>query len=255
MNSSDNTATSAIPLQIEKVKKSFDKKNILNEISLDIEKGEVFGLIGLNGIGKTTLIKIIIDLLSADEGEIKIFGTDSKKSGSRQNLAYMPEKFHPSKYLKGHEYLSLAMSYHGLKYDNNTAEKEAEKLGLDPTALGKRISSYSKGMGQKLGLIGAIMSKTPLLILDEPMSGLDPKARIMLKDRLLALRNEGTTIFLSSHILADMDEICDRVGILHNGEMLFVGTPDEFRKSTNCEQLERAFLSAIDKYDSQEKAA
>lgn len=233
------------PLEVSHISKSFDDRPVLNDVSLALTEGEIFGLIGLNGIGKTTLIKIILDLLKPDAGDAKLFGLPSSSVASRRNLSYLPEKFQPSRYLKGKEYLALSLSFYGKKYDHAQAEEQAKLLDLRPDALEKLVGSYSKGMGQKLGLLGAFMVGTPLLLLDEPMSGLDPRARILLKEKITSLKKEGRTVFFSSHILSDIDEICDRIGVLHNGELLFVGTPKEFKKSRNIEALEPAFLDAI----------
>jgi ABC-2 type transport system ATP-binding protein len=234
-----------IPLIVENVSKSFQQKVVLDNVSLSLGNGEIFGLIGLNGIGKTTLIKIILNLLKADSGTASLFGLSSKDEHARRNLAYLPEKFQPSRYLKGHEYLELSLSFYQQPYHKEEGYRQAELLDLEPKALDRRVGSYSKGMGQKLGLLGALMSHTPLLLLDEPMSGLDPKARILLKRQLKAAREAGRTIFFSSHILADIDEICDRIAILHDGRFQFIGTSPEFKARYADMSLEEAFLEAI----------
>jgi ABC-2 type transport system ATP-binding protein len=233
------------PIQAKQVHKNYDQQTVLNNVSLSLNSGEIFGLIGLNGVGKTTLIKIILQLTSADSGEVFIFDKNATDVSSRRNLAYLPEKFQPSRYLRGMEYLDLALSYYGKKLDKELARKTAEDLDLPGSKLDNKISSYSKGMGQKIGLVGAILADTPLLILDEPMSGLDPLARIKLKQKLKECKAQGKTVFFSSHILADLDEICDRVGIIHGGEMRFTGTPAEFKKQHPAETLELSFLGAI----------
>jgi ABC-2 type transport system ATP-binding protein len=240
-----------VPLDVQHVCKQFNKKTVLDDITLTLDHGEIFGLIGLNGIGKTTLIKIILDLIVADGGAVSIYGASALHERARNTLVYLPEKFQPSRYLKGREYLELSVSYYGKSYDHARAVAEAEALALDVAALDRRVASYSKGMGQKLGLIGALMADTPLLILDEPMSGLDPRARVMLKDRLKLLKDEGRTLFFSSHILADIDEICDRIGILHQSMLQFVGTPQAFRQLHQDSSLERAFLESINAIDAQ----
>jgi ABC-2 type transport system ATP-binding protein len=233
------------PLSIRSVTKSFDGRTVLDAVSLDLQQGEIFGLIGLNGIGKTTLIKIILGLIRSDAGEVSIYGDDWRDVAAKHHLAYLPEKFQPSRFLTGKEILSLAHSYYGKAYDHALARTQAALLGLDPDVLGKRVSSYSKGMGQKIGLIATLMVGTKLVILDEPMSGLDPKARIQLKARLRAVREEGRTIFFSSHILADIDEICDRIAIIHDTAFKFVGTTAEFKNAHPAVTLEQAFLDVI----------
>ncbi len=243
---------SNIPLKIEKVGKVFDKKKknaktVLQDVSFEVKQGEIFGLIGLNGVGKTTLIKTILDLIKADEGSAEIFGVDSKDYNARKKLAYLPEKFVPSQLLKGNEFLDISLSYYDKKFDMAKAEKGAEKLGLDPAVLTNRVGKYSKGMSQKLGLLSTFLSEAPLLILDEPMSGLDPRARVQLKDYLLDYRGKTNTIFFSSHILGDIDEICDRIAVIHDAELKFIGTPKEMKAKFKEKILERAFLKAIEK--------
>jgi ABC-2 type transport system ATP-binding protein len=236
----------AAPLSVENIYKSYNSQNVLNEVSLSLVPGEIFGLIGLNGAGKTTLIKILLDLIRSDQGSAQIFGVACTHIEARRQLSYLPEKFQPSRYLKGMEYLDLALSYYGKKLDTNEAKAKARALDLDPDVLNRRVGSYSKGMGQKLGLLGTFMVNASLLVLDEPMSGLDPNARIKLKNMLLEVRQAGKTIFFSSHILSDLDEICDRIGVIHNGKLFFTGTPRDFKQKYHEESLEKAFLRSIE---------
>jgi ABC-2 type transport system ATP-binding protein len=234
-----------LPIEIQNINKSFGDKQVLNDISFSVKPGEIFGLIGLNGVGKTTLIKIILDLLTTGSGESKFFGINTTNTESRKNIAYLPEKFYPSLFLKGDEFLSLALSYYNQSYDKDKAILLAKTLDLDPTVLEYKISKYSKGMGQKLGLLSVFLSLAPLLILDEPMSGLDPSARIQLKKLLLDYAHQQKTVFFSSHILSDIDEICNRIAIIDKGNLIFVGTPAEFKEKYSHESLEKAFLKAI----------
>lgn len=236
---------SASPLAVCHVHKSYDGREVLSDISLAIEPGEIFGLIGLNGAGKTTLIKIILDLVRAGSGEARLFDLPSRDIKARRRLSYLPEKFQPSRYLKGVEYLDLSLSYYGRKLNLDEAKEKAAALDLSPDVLASRVGSYSKGMGQKLGLLGAFLVDASLLLLDEPMSGLDPRARIMLKEMLLSAKRQGKSIFFSSHILSDIDEICDRIGVIHDGKLFFVGTPAEFKAKYGDTSLEKAFLKAI----------
>lgn len=222
------------------------RKEVVSEVSFEVKKGEIFGLIGLNGVGKTTLIKTILDLVKASEGNVEIFGVDSKDHNARKKLAYLPEKFVPSQLLKGNEFLDLSLGYYGKKLDMKKAEAGAEKLGLDPKVLTNKVGKYSKGMSQKLGLLGTFLTEAPLLILDEPMSGLDPRARVQLKDYLLDYRGKTRTVFFSSHILSDIDEICDRIGVIHGGGLKFIGTPKQMKTKYKEKILERAFLKCID---------
>jgi ABC-2 type transport system ATP-binding protein len=245
MDSNDRKLITTSPLHVQGVHKSYNKRKVLNDISFSLNSGEIFGLIGLNGAGKTTLIKILLDLIKAEQGKVDIFGIPSTHIDARRNLSYLPEKFQPSRYLKGMEYLDLALSYYGKKLNADRAKKSAEALDLNPVVLASRVGSYSKGMGQKLGLLGAFMVDAQLLVLDEPMSGLDPSARIKLKDMLLSVRKQGATIFFSSHILSDIDEICDRIGVIHEGKLFFIGTPASFKERYQDASLEKAFLKSI----------
>lgn len=234
------------PVHIASLTKAFAEKQVLEDVSLEVRPGEIFGLIGLNGVGKTTMIKILLGLLNADKGETLLFGHAAASVEARRKFVYLPEKFHPSPLLKGKEFLSFALSYYGSALPSRAAmEHAATTLDLDPAALERRVGKYSKGMGQKLGLLSVLLSDLPLLILDEPMSGLDPKARILLKEQLIAYKAKGHAIFFSSHILADMDEICDRVAVLHDRKIRFTGTPVEMKKRYASESLEKAFLDTI----------
>jgi len=236
----------ASPLSVISVHKKFKEKTVLDNISLEVKAGEIYGLIGVNGVGKTTLIKIILDLLAADSGDMSFFGENVSDPKSRKKIAYLPEKFMPSPFLKGKEFLSISLSYYGRSLDLEKAKEKAVQLALDPAVLEHRIGRYSKGMGQKLGLLSMFLSESPLLILDEPMSGLDPRARICLKSMLNEYKSEGNTIFFSSHILADIEEICDRMAVINDGKIIYEGGSKAFLKNYEEKNLEHAFLKAIE---------
>lgn len=233
-------------LSIRNTDIAYGKTRVIHGLSLDIAEGETFGLMGLNGAGKTTLIKSILGLREPQSGHIDVFGQDRMLASSRSRYAYLPERFDPPWFLKGIEFLRFSLSLYKTPFNNNAVRDAAGALALDPAALDRRVQTYSKGMRQKLGLLGTILTGSGLLILDEPMSGLDPRARAGVKDMLLETRRQGRTIFLSSHILADMDEICDRVGVLHNGHLLYAGSPAGLKSATGSENLERAFLKRIE---------
>lgn len=235
-----------LPLQVAGVSTGYGKRLVIQDINFAIQPRECFGLVGLNGIGKTTLIRSVLGLKET-AGTISLFGESNQRAESRRNIIYLPERFHPSPQLSGWEYLSILAAYFSQAVDRDKARRIAAGLDLDPGALDRRVKTYSKGMGQKLGLVGTFLIEAPLMILDEPMSGLDPRARALLKDRLSESRAEGRTIFFSSHILADIQEICDRIGIIHAGRMIYVGTPQDFIAGSNAPTLERAFLTALDR--------
>jgi ABC-2 type transport system ATP-binding protein len=235
-------------LKIEALNKSFENKKVLNNISLSINQGEVFGLIGLNGAGKTTMIKAMLGLLKADSGEIEICGTSAKSIHARKNICYLPEKFSPSPYIKGREFIDFTLRYASEgknSPERSVIEKMFALLDLDIKTLKEPLKKYSKGMGQKLGLVATFLSGAPLLILDEPMSGLDPKARIMLKEQIKEYKKSGKTVFFSSHILSDIEEICDSIAILHNAEIMYHGKPNDFALKHKSNTLEQAFLKLI----------
>lgn len=235
-------------LNIEKVSVSYDSVNdVIADISIQTMPGEFFGLIGLNGAGKTTLIKSVLGLRAQRVGDIEIFGKPCTDAQSKQNLAYLPERFDPPWFLTGIEFLRFSLKLYNQKVDDSVFYDYAERLALDKSALKRRVQTYSKGMRQKLGLLATVLTNCKLLILDEPMSGLDPRARTLVKDMLMGIKKDGRTIFLSSHILADMDEICDNVAVLHDGSIQFTGKPADLKKQTSCENLERAFLHFIEK--------
>lgn len=234
-------------LSIQNVAVSYNGKTAIQNISLEIKKGEVFGLMGLNGAGKTTLIKAVLGLRDQDSGEIQVYGAAKHCKESKKKLAYLPEKFEPPWFLSGIEFIRFSLNLYRQPVDEKKIIKAAEALALDTDALRRRVNTYSKGMRQKLGLLGTLLTNCPLFILDEPMSGLDPKARAMVKKMIKDMRNHDRTIFLSSHILADMDEICDRVAILHQSEIRYVGVPADLKKETGAPNLEQAFLDYIEK--------
>jgi len=241
------TEPSPPALSIRAVSVSYGRrKTVINGLDMDVVAGETFGLIGLNGVGKTTLIKTVLGLRKPDSGDIKVFGLERTSAPSKKKIAYLPERFDPPSFLKGQEFLRFATKLHGTAVSRDKMMSGAEDLMLDPDALKNRVQTYSKGMRQKLGLLSIFLTDCPLLILDEPMSGLDPRARTLVKDALARMRAEGRSVFLSSHILSDMSEICDRVGVLSGGVMAFTGKPGALCDAGGDANIERAFLKVID---------
>lgn len=234
-------------LVINDVTMAYGGVPVVHNANLNIKKGEFFGLIGLNGAGKTTLIKSILGLMKQQSGSVKIFDKPISDAQSKLHLAYLPERFEPPWFLSGMEFIRFSLKLYGQPFDKDSVISGAEDLALDPAALNRRVHTYSKGMRQKLGLLATILTECDLLILDEPMSGLDPLARTKVKDMLIKGKNNEQTVFLSSHVLADMDEICDRVAVLHEGHIGFVGKPEDLKAQTKSENLERAFLHFVEK--------
>jgi ABC-2 type transport system ATP-binding protein len=194
-------------------------------ISLALERGEIFGLLGPNGAGKTTTIKMILGLARPTTGRVRLEGRDPRDPAARRGLGYLPENPCFYDHLTASEYLDLAGALFGL--DRGTLRARAgellDRLGLRAHAK-KQLRKFSKGMTQRLGLAQALLNRPSLLVLDEPMSGLDPVGRAEVKQLLREERSRGATVLLSSHVLAETETLCDRVGILKSGRLVEVGS-------------------------------
>jgi ABC-2 type transport system ATP-binding protein len=227
------------------VEKRFGKTPVLRGVDLEIAAGEFLGLAGVNGAGKTTLLKCMLDFCAVDGGAIELFGIRHTEPRSRARLAFLPERFVPPYYLTGRDFLSFMLRLQQRRYDEAEVLAMLEGLDLDPGALARPVRAYSKGMTQKLGLAACFLARRDLYVLDEPMSGLDPKARACVKALLGRLRAEGRTLFFTSHALADIEEICDRMVVLHQGVPYFSGAPRSLCEHYGENSTERAFLRCI----------
>jgi len=234
-----------LAINIEKLSKSFAGNQVLDKIDLTVRTGEYAGLIGVNGAGKTTLIKCLLDFCSVTSGKINIFGTSHTKKEARENLVFLPERFVPPYYLTGKDFLLYMAELHGVEYNSKKVTDLSRILDLDILALSKPVRDFSKGMAQKLGLMACLMSEKDLMVLDEPMSGLDPKARAFLKQHLIELKQAGKTVFFSTHQLADIEVLCDRIAILHEGRIRFAGTTEECTEMFQASNLEQAYLACV----------
>jgi ABC-2 type transport system ATP-binding protein len=214
-------------------------------MSFSVQAGDMFGVIGLNGAGKTTTIKTVLNLKDPISGTIQVLGKERDAKDVKEQVAYLPERFDPPWFLKGSEFIDFSARLYKRSVSRDVIIDYCQKLSLDPAFIDKKVQTYSKGMRQKLGLIATVLTGCSVLILDEPMSGLDPLARALVKDMLMALKSEGRTIILSSHILSDMDEMCDRIAIIHNGALNYLGTPSDFKALKKEQSLERAFLHVV----------
>jgi len=232
-------------LRIDALSKRYGAVAALDGVSLRVARGEAFGLVGANGAGKTTLIRCLLDLAACDAGAIRIFGEPAREAASRRHLAYLPERFEPPPYLSGTEFLRTVLALGGGAYDAARAAALADELGLERSALERPTRSLSKGMAQKVGLAACFLAERELYVLDEPMSGLDPAARVAVKDVLARLSREGRTLFFTSHVLADVEELCGSIAVLERGRLRFGGAPSELRERYGEPSLERAFLRCI----------
>lgn len=238
----------ACAIEFHNVHKQLAGAAVLRGVDLQVRAGELFGLVGVNGAGKTTLLKCLLDFCTPEQGSIAIFGQPHRHSAARQPLAFLPERFQAPHYLTGGDFLRYQLSLHDVRHAQAPVEQALAALDLAPQALLRPAHTYSKGMMQKLGLAACLLSGKPQLLLDEPMSGLDPKARALFKQALRQLQAQGRGAFFTSHALADVDELCDRMAILHQGRMLFTGTPAECRAlhgGAPDASLEQAFLNCI----------
>jgi len=220
-------------IEIFNLKKSFREKpwrqiQALHGISLDVAEGEAFGFIGPNGAGKTTTIKILTGNLRATDGSARIFGKPVSDPSSRKGMAYVPENPYLYDYLTPLEILQMGGRMHGLKGTDINAHymNWLERFGIAHVAK-KHIRQFSKGMTQRVALAHALACKPRLLILDEPLSGLDPIGRKEVSDILLEYHQQGGTLFFSSHILHDVERLADRFGIIHKGLLRAINTPLE----------------------------
>ena len=194
-------------------------------LSFTLGRGEIFGLLGPNGAGKTTTIKLILGLGRPTRGSIRLDGRDPRDPAARRRLGYLPENPCFYDHLTATEYLDLTCALFGLdaRAGRRVGSALLERLGLTAHAR-KPLRKYSKGMTQRLGLAQALLNEPTFLVLDEPMSGLDPIGRAEVKQILREERSKGTTILMSSHVLSETESICDRVGIMNGGKLLEVGS-------------------------------
>jgi len=217
------------------VRKNFwnREKKILDHVSLSVEQGEIFGFIGPNGAGKTTTIKAVLGLLRPDHGTVKILGQGPSSLWVRGHLGFMPEQPYFPAEVSALELVTTHGMLAGLPAKTARARSNEilERVGLKG-AEKERLRNYSKGMLQRAGLAQALVAQPEIVILDEPMSGLDPMGRRDVRDLLVELRASGTTVLFSTHILADVELICDRVGILIKGRMRKIGTLKELLVGT-----------------------
>lgn len=222
-------------VQIKNLTKNYGKMRALDRLNFEVKKGEVFGFIGPNGAGKSTTIRVLLGMLQATEGEAKIFGKDvwTDAVEIHKRIAYVPGDVNLWPNLTGGEVIDLFVKLRGA---NNKSRREEliKRFDLDPS---KKCRTYSKGNRQKVALIAAFSSDADLYILDEPTSGLDPLMERVFQECVQEVKNEGKSVLLSSHILSEVEKLCDRVAIIREGHIIETGTLAELRHLTRSSLL------------------
>jgi ABC-2 type transport system ATP-binding protein len=240
-------------IEINGVSKTYakGKNKALDNISLRVNNGEIFGFLGPNGAGKTTTIKLITGILKPDSGNIKVNSIDmiNEPIEAKRNIGFVPDNPELFNRLRGMEYLNfIADIYEVSSGERYKTINELSEIFELKDALSSTVSSYSHGMKQKLVLIGALLHNPPVWILDEPMVGLDPKAAFALKEMMRKQADSGKTVFFSTHIMEVAEKVCDRIGIIKKGKIVFTGTIEELRglRKEKDDSLENLFLELIE---------
>ena len=244
-------------LKVERLRVEFPVKErrpsmkiAVNDLSLSVREGEVFGFLGPNGAGKTTTMNVLLGFVNATSGDAYLFDADVRQPIARQRIGYLPEMTYYYKFLTAEELLRFYARIFKIPRPEVEGRIDAVLKLVELDHVRKRlIKTYSKGMQQRAGLAQALINNPDLLILDEPTSGLDPIGRMKVREIIQRLKNEGKTVFFSSHELGEVETVCDRVAILHQGELKVEGQVGELARQHQC-NLEQLFLKVIG-YESQ----
>ncbi len=221
-----------------------EKVRALKALDLEVHKGEIFGLLGPNGSGKTTTIKLLLGLLFPTEGQALVLGKNANDVAKNERIGYLPEESYLYRFLNAEE----TLDFYGrlFKIPAHVRKQRIDKL-IDMVKIGRarkrQLREYSKGMTRRIGLAQALINEPDLILLDEPTSGLDPIGTREMKDMILQLRDEGKTIVMCSHLLADVQDVCDRIAILHQGELKELGRVDSLLKVADTTQIQAKGLS------------
>ena len=227
-------------LRIEHLTKKYGEKKAVDDLSLHIEKGEIYGFIGHNGAGKTTTIKSVVGILDFDEGEIFIDGKSVKKDSleCKRVIAYIPDNPDLYEFMSGLQYLNFISDIFGVEEKDRKERIEKYSTAFEiKEDLASPISSYSHGMKQKLAIISALVHDPKLIIMDEPFVGLDPIASHLLKDIMREKCNEGGAIFFSTHVLEVAEKLCDKIAIIEGGKLIKSGTMEEVKGDSSLESV------------------
>lgn len=227
-------------LRIEHLTKRFGEKAAVDDLSLHIKPGEIYGFIGHNGAGKTTTIKAATGIMDFDEGEIYINGTSLKSNpiACKEQMAYIPDNPDLYEFLTGEKYVNFVADIYGVPLEERSERmKRFAEMFEIAEDLPKPISNYSHGMKQKLALVAAFVHKPTLIIMDEPFVGLDPKASFLLKEEMRRHCDEGGAIFFSTHVLEVAEKLCDKIAIIKQGKLITSGTMEEVKGNTSLEHV------------------
>jgi ABC-2 type transport system ATP-binding protein len=242
-------------VEIENLTKDYDvgfwrkrKVRALNGLSLTVNQGEIFGFLGANGAGKTTTLKLLMRLIFPTSGTASILGRDISDVSMHLRIGYLPENPYFYDYLTALEFLNFCGDLCGISKSerNERAKQLLTRVGLKETRWNTQLRKFSKGMLQRVGLAQALINDPEIVFLDEPMSGLDPIGRREVRDLIATLRQDGKTVFMCSHILSDIEVLCDRVAILNGGRLAQIGVLDELRQQAAGQNLIEIVVSGTD---------
>src|SRR3989338_768802 len=223
-------------IAIKNVSKKYFRETVVSGISLAVRDGTVFGFLGQNGSGKTTTMKMIVGITAPSAGTIEIDGESTGDISIHEKIGYMPEAPYFYDRLTGIEFLRFSGElFRDVTQSDTQYENLLKKVGIYD-ARNKAIWTYSKGMKQRLGFAQALVNNPKYIFLDEPLDGLDPIGRLEIKKLIFDLKNDGKTIFFNSHILSDVENICDQIGIINKGKLIYAGPVNAFRKDKSLEE-------------------
>jgi beta-exotoxin I transport system ATP-binding protein len=219
-------------IRLEQISKSYGSISAVDRVSFDVQQGEIFGFLGLNGAGKTTTIRIILDLVRPTWGRAFVYGFSCRRESLavRSRIGFLPGELGFYEDMTGEATLDVLARLNDAVVDRTRQSELLERMQLSRRDLGRKVREYSTGMKRKLGIVQAFQSDRPLIILDEPTEGLDPLMQDALYELLVDTRRRGRTVFMSSHVLSEVERVCDRIGLLRRGELALVSAVSDVRK-------------------------